>query len=289
MGRPLAGAGRTARRTDVSSLFVVSSAGAILSSACGPAQRRAERADSADNFGSTESGFNGDAAPAAVRRGIRLTVNDRTTVFLFEEHRRPRRRRPGSAGGAARQRAAGLLTTTPRRPPRRSSSTTAAAGCCSPDMGTLEADGSVSVLGRARSASHRGREGVPGGGRGGAEVAPGSSTRSRQVPDERFGNRVAASSSRARRAPSAQDGELEEYCRRQTVRVQGAAAAGAGCRISAVHRAANRLPWAKEAGHRSIPARTVRRGSQQKRLRLGNQLTIRRPDHWTFADTVNLR
>ncbi|MFI1252434.1 acyl-CoA synthetase [Streptomyces netropsis] len=78
------------RDTDCSSLLTVSSSGAVLSDTV-RAQFTAllPRVALLNNFGSSESGFNGTATEdAGARRGFRLRVNDRTAVVDPATHER---------------------------------------------------------------------------------------------------------------------------------------------------------------------------------------------------------
>jgi 3-oxocholest-4-en-26-oate---CoA ligase len=163
MGRPLAEAlAGPLAGTDVSSLFVVSSAGAILSEAVrDQLQSQMPNVLIRDNFGSTESGFNGDAAPGSgPAGGMRFTGNERTTVYLDEE-RCPATPGDGRVGRVAQH---GNVPLGYYNDPAKTAETffehDGRRWVLLGDMGTLEADGSVSVLGRGSQCINTGGEKV---------------------------------------------------------------------------------------------------------------------------------
>ena len=144
--------------------------------------------------------------------------------------RAPSRSSPGrasSAGWPPRDGCRSATTTTPTSRPGPSSPSTASAGRFPGDMATIEADGSIRLLGRGTHVhQHRGREGLSRGGRGGAEGPPdASSTPSSWVcpipgsgsGSPRWSSQPAAVLSPARRSP----GPLP----RSSGRAQGAASA----------------------------------------------------------------
>jgi len=252
MGRPLAEAlAGPLAGTDVSSLFVVSSAGAILSEAVREQlQAQMPNVLIRDNFGSTESGFNGDAAPGSgPAGGMRFTVNERTTVFLDEE-RCPATPGDGRVGRVAQH---GHVPLGYYNDPEKTAETffehDGRRWVLLGDLGTLEADGSVSVLGRGSQCINTGGEKVfPEEVEAVLKSHPGVfDAIVAGAPDERFGNRVAAViQPRQEGAGSPTDGELEEYCRG---RLSGYKVPRLLVRVSHIRRSPSGkpdYPWAKE-------------------------------------------
>jgi acyl-CoA synthetase (AMP-forming)/AMP-acid ligase II len=210
MGRPLAEAiAEDPSRYDTSSLFVVGSGGAALSPAVKEQLAGAlPNAMVLDSFGSSESGYQGRAAEAR-----KFTVSDTTAVFDDEL----RRVEPGSA-------VVGRLAQTGHIPvgyyndPEKTAATFmevegqrwAFAG----DMATVEADGTINLLGRGSACVNTGGEKVyP------EEVEDVLKAHPRVfdalvvgVPDDRWGERVAAVvQTRAGDDLSLED--LQEHCR----------------------------------------------------------------------------
>ncbi|GAA3075774.1 hypothetical protein GCM10020000_71320 [Streptomyces olivoverticillatus] len=147
------------RGTDCSSLLSVSSSGAILSeSVRAQFARLLPSVALLNNFGSSESGFNGTAT-GEPGTGFRLRVNDRTSVVDPVTHRPVE---PGAVGRIAQRGHVplGYHNDPPARPPKRSSRGAASGGCCSgtwrPSMPTAWSPSS----GAARSASTPGGEKV---------------------------------------------------------------------------------------------------------------------------------
>ncbi|OMI36113.1 acyl-CoA synthetase [Streptomyces sparsogenes] len=179
---------------DCSSLFSVSSSGAVLSDTV-----RAQFAALAphtvllNNFGSSESGFNGTATEdAGPRTGFRLRVNARTRVIDPATHRPVA---PGEPGRIAQR---GHVPLGYYNDPKKTAETFFQADgerwVLLGDMGTVDEDGVITVLGRGSQCINT----------GGEKVYPEEVEQALKahpdvydalvagVPDERWGSRVAA-------------------------------------------------------------------------------------------------
>ncbi|RNG22657.1 acyl-CoA synthetase [Streptomyces botrytidirepellens] len=179
---------------DLSPLLSVSSSGAILSDTV-----RAQFAALAphtlmlNNFGSSESGFNGTATDdSGPERGFRVRVNDRTAVVDPATHRPVA---PGEPGRVAQR---GHVPLGYYNDPRKSAETFFEADgerwVLLGDMATVDEDGVITVLGRGSQCINT----------GGEKVYPEEVEQALKahpdvydalvagVPDERWGNRVAA-------------------------------------------------------------------------------------------------
>jgi acyl-CoA synthetase (AMP-forming)/AMP-acid ligase II len=256
MGRPIAEAlAGPLTGTDVSSLIVISSAGAILSETVrDQLQQQMPNVLIRDNFGSTESGFNGDAAPGSgPARGMRFTVNFRTTVFHTED-RQPAVPGDGKVGRVAQR---GNVPLGYYNDPVKTAETffehDGVRWVLLGDMGVLEEDGSVSILGRGSQCINTGGEKVfP------EEVEAVLKSHPAVfdaivagAPDERFGNRVAAvvqlrDVRDGAPASTPTDAELVEYCR---TKLSGYKVPRTLVRVAAVRRSPSGkpdYPWAKE-------------------------------------------
>jgi acyl-CoA synthetase (AMP-forming)/AMP-acid ligase II len=267
MGRPiaeaLAAAASAGTPVDVSSMIVISSAGAILSETVREQlQREMPNVLVRDNFGSTESGFNGDAAPGAgPAQGMRFTVNERTTVF-HTDAARPAVPGDGLVGRVAQR---GNVPLGYYNDPAKTAETffehDGVRWVLLGDMGILEEDGSVSVLGRGSQCINTGGEKVfP------EEVEAVLKSHPAVfdaivagAPDERFGNRVAAviqlrpdsnadsgvaGSGAAADRPT--DAELVEFCR---TRLSGYKVPRVLVRVESMRRSPSGkpdYPWAKD-------------------------------------------
>src|SRR2546423_3426302 len=261
MGRPLAEAlAGPLAGTDVSSLIVISSAGAILSETVREQlQSLLPAVLIRDNFGSTESGFNGDAAAGSgPARGMRFTVNERTTVFLDEE-KRPAAPGDGKVGHVAQH---GHVPLGYYNDPAKSAEAffehDGRRWVLLGDLGTLEADGSVSVLGRGSQCINTGGEKVfP------EEVEAVLKSHPdvfdaivAGAPDELFGNRVAAVIQLRAETASASptDADLEEFCKS---RLSGYKVPRLLVRVADMRRSPSGkpdYPWAKELVARAAGA-----------------------------------
>lgn len=182
------------RGTDCSSLLSVSSSGAVLSetvraqfAALLPGVRLL------NNFGSSESGFNGTATQdSGPQRGFRLHVNDRTAVVD------PLTRRPVPPGGTGRIAQRGHVPLGYYNDPRKSAETFFLLGgerwVLLGDLATADEDGVITVLGRGSQCINT----------GGEKVFPEEVEQALKahpavydalvagVPDARWGQRVAA-------------------------------------------------------------------------------------------------
>ncbi|PSJ26799.1 acyl-CoA synthetase [Streptosporangium nondiastaticum] len=205
------------RGTDCSSLFSVSSSGAILS----PAVREQFAAllphvALLNNFGSSESGFNGtaeDGAGAERGGGLRLRVNDRTAVVDPVTHERVA---PGGEGRVAQR---GHVPLGYYNDPERTAATFFRAGgerwVLLGDMARAGADGEITLLGRGSQCINT----------GGEKVYPEEVEQALKahpdvydvlvagVPDERWGQRVAAVVQLRDGAGPLPAGVLQEHCR----------------------------------------------------------------------------
>ncbi|MBO8187838.1 acyl-CoA synthetase [Streptomyces spirodelae] len=182
------------RGTDCSSLLAVSSSGAILSETVRE-QFTALLPHTAliNNFGSSESGFNGTAtADSGPAKGFRITVNDRTAVVD------PATRRPVRPGEAGRIALRGHVPLGYYNDPDKSAETffqaDGARWVLLGDMATVDEEGVVTVLGRGSQCINT----------GGEKVYPEEVEEALKshpdiydalvagIPDERWGHRVAA-------------------------------------------------------------------------------------------------
>ncbi|GHF58845.1 fatty-acyl-CoA synthase [Streptomyces mashuensis] len=162
MLRPLLDAlAGSCRGTDCSSLTSVSSSGALLSAAV--RERFAELLPGVrlvNNFGSSESGFNGTAADgtAGTDGGLRLAVNARTAVVDPATHRPVP---PGVPGRLAQR---GRVPLGYHNDPRATAETFFTAGgerwVLLGDMATVDEHGVVTVLGRGSQCINTGGEKV---------------------------------------------------------------------------------------------------------------------------------
>ncbi|GAA2059048.1 acyl-CoA synthetase [Catenulispora yoronensis] len=255
MGRPLAEAlAGPLAGTDMSSLFVLSSAGAILSEAVREQlQSQLPHVLIRDNFGSTESGFNGDAAPGTgPAGGMRFTVNERTTVYLDEE-KRPATPGDGKVGRVAQH---GNVPLGYYNDPVKTAETffehDGRRWVLLGDLGTLEADGSVSVLGRGSQCINTGGEKVfPEEVEAVLKAHPDVfDAIVAGAPDERFGTRVAAVVQL--RTENTTDAELEEFCRS---RLSGYKVPRLLVRVADIRRSPSGkpdYPWAKDLVTRAV-------------------------------------
>ncbi|MFE2505222.1 acyl-CoA synthetase [Streptomyces rubiginosohelvolus] len=182
------------RGTDCSSLFSVSSSGAVMSdSVRAEFQALVPTVLLLNNFGSSESGFNGTAtADSGPKKGFRVQVNARTAVVdpvTYEPVA------PGEPGRIAQR---GHVPLGYYNDPAKTADTFFRRGderwVLLGDMATVDADGIVTVLGRGSQCINTGGEKVyP------EEVEQALKSHAdvydalvAGVPDERWGNRVAA-------------------------------------------------------------------------------------------------
>jgi acyl-CoA synthetase (AMP-forming)/AMP-acid ligase II len=216
MARPLAEAlDAPGASHDLSSLLVLSSAGAIFSEAV-KAQLRARLPKLAllDGFGASETGFQGlGAAGSAPETGLRFRMNAHTTVL--DDALQPVE--PGS-GRVGRLALGGRIPLGYYNDPRKTAETFVESGgrryVLPGDLATLEADGAITVFGRGSVCINTGGEKVfP------EEVEAALKAHPAVfdavvvgVPDARWGERVAAVvQPRPGAAPTLPD--LEAHCR----------------------------------------------------------------------------
>ncbi|MGP3925822.1 acyl-CoA synthetase [Streptomyces sp. 8N616] len=144
--------------TDTSSLFSVSSSGAILSEAIRDRFRElVPHTMLLNNFGSSESGFNGTATDDSAK-GFRVQVNHRTTVVD------PATLKPVAAGEPGRMAQCGHVPLGYYNDPAKTDETffelDGARWVLLGDMATVDADGVVTVLGRGSQCINTGGEKV---------------------------------------------------------------------------------------------------------------------------------
>ncbi|MFI0258461.1 acyl-CoA synthetase [Streptomyces sp. NPDC017056] len=218
MLRPLADAlAGPLKGTDCSSLFSVSSSGAILSETV-RAQFAALVPDALllNNFGSSESGFNGTATEdSGPDKGFRLRVNAHTAVVdaASPAHR------PVAAGEVGRLALRGHVPLGYYNDPRKTAETFFEANgdrwVLLGDMATVDEEGVVTVLGRGSQCINS----------GGEKVYPEEVEQALKahpdvydalvagVPDQRWGSRVAAVVQLRDGASPVDAADLQAHCR----------------------------------------------------------------------------
>ncbi|GAA1889165.1 acyl-CoA synthetase [Streptantibioticus ferralitis] len=217
MLRPLADAlAGPLKGTDCSSLLSLSSSGAILSETVrGQFQALVPNVLILNNFGSSESGFNGTATgDAGPRRGFRLRVNSRTTVVD------PATRRPVAPGEIGRLAQRGQVPLGYYNDPAKTTETffRDARGerwVLLGDVATVDEEGVVTVLGRGSQCINTGGEKVfPEEVEEALKSHPGVyDVLVAGVPDPRWGNRVAAVVQPCVGVADLTLVELQEHCR----------------------------------------------------------------------------
>ncbi|MFF7236661.1 AMP-binding protein [Streptomyces collinus] len=146
--------------TDCSALFSVSSSGAVLSETVRRQFRElVPNALLLNNFGSSESGFNGTATEdAGPERGFRIRVNSRTTVVDPATHE------PVAAGAIGRVAQCGHVPLGYYNDPRKTAETfferDGRRWVLLGDMATMDEEGVVTVLGRGSQCINTGGEKV---------------------------------------------------------------------------------------------------------------------------------
>ncbi|MGW8376086.1 acyl-CoA synthetase [Streptomyces sp. ODS28] len=202
--------------TDCSSLLAVSSSGAVLSETV--RRQFSELVPHAmliNNFGSSESGFNGTATQdAGAGQGFRITVNSGTAVVD------PATRRPVAPGEEGRIALRGHVPLGYYNDARKTAETffqdaEGTRWVLLGDMGTVDADGVVTVLGRGSQCINT----------GGEKVFPEEVEEALKahpdiydalvagVPDERWGSRVAAVVQLRAGASALTADAVREHCR----------------------------------------------------------------------------
>lgn len=239
------------RGTDCSSLFSVSSSGAIMSdSVRAEFQSLVPTVMLLNNFGSSESGFNGTAtADSGPERGFRVQVNARTAVVdpvTYEPVV------PGEVGRIAQR---GHVPLGYYNDPAKTADTFFRKGeerwVLLGDMATVDAEGIVTVLGRGSQCINT----------GGEKVYPEEVEQALKshpdvydalvagVPDERWGSRVAAVLELREGAAALDLGAVQAHCRTRL----------AGYKIPA--------PWSSPTGSSVRPAaRRTTAGRRRWRL-----------------------
>ncbi|MGW1846735.1 acyl-CoA synthetase [Streptomyces sp. NPDC001966] len=216
MLRPLIDALRgPLKGTDCSSLFSVSSSGAIMSdSVRAEFQELVPTVMLLNNFGSSESGFNGTAtADSGPENGFRLRVNSRTAVVD------PATYEPVAPGEPGRLAQRGHVPLGYYNDPGKTAETFFRRGderwVLLGDMATVDEEGIVTVLGRGSQCINT----------GGEKVYPEEVEQALKahpdvydalvaaVPDERWGNRVAAVVQLREGAAEPTLDDLQTHCR----------------------------------------------------------------------------
>jgi acyl-CoA synthetase (AMP-forming)/AMP-acid ligase II len=196
MARPIADAlAGSMSGTDLSSVFAISSAGAIFSQAV--RDRLAELLPNVmlmDNFGASETGFQGTGkAGSSPDAGLKFTVNERTTVL--DESLRPIEPGSGAIGRVAQRGHVPLGYYKDEIKTKESFVTIdGERWVLLGDAATIEADGTIAVLGRHSACINTGGEKVyPEEVEAALKAHPAVyDAVVTGVPDERFGQRVTA-------------------------------------------------------------------------------------------------
>ncbi|MDT7544072.1 MAG: 3-oxocholest-4-en-26-oate---CoA ligase [Actinomycetota bacterium] len=180
---------------DVSSLVALASAGAILSQPLRDLiAKRLPNVFVIDSFGSTETGFNGTAAAGSQpSEGLKFAVNERTSVF--DDDRKPVQPGSGVVGRVAQR---GHIPVGYYGDPVKTAETFVEIDgerwVLLGDMATVEADGSMRFLGRGSICINSGGEKIyPEEVEGALKSHPDLvDAVVAGIPDERWGQRVAA-------------------------------------------------------------------------------------------------
>ncbi|MCZ7462050.1 acyl-CoA synthetase [Streptomyces sp. WMMC940] len=201
--------------TDLSSLFSVSSSGAIMSETVREQFKAlAPHVMLLDNFGSSESGFNGTATEdSGPENGFRLRVNHRTRVVD------PVTREPVAVGEPGRIAQRGHVPLGYYNDPDKTAETFFGRGgerwVLLGDMATVDEEGVVTVLGRGSQCINT----------GGEKVYPEEVEQALKahpdiydalvagVPDAKWGNHVAAVVQLREGAPALDLGSVQAHCR----------------------------------------------------------------------------
>ncbi|MBT2224785.1 acyl-CoA synthetase [Nonomuraea sp. NEAU-A123] len=219
MARPMAEAMETGDY-DVSSLIVISSTGAILTGAVRDRLQRAlPNIMILDNFGSTESGFTASGvAGSSPEKGLRYQPNATSGLAVLDEKLRPVEPGSGELGTVAKS---GRVAFGYYNDPEKTARTvvTDAGGTrwlLTGDLASVEADGTVNVFGRGSQCINTGGEKVfpeevEAVLKGHEAVFDAVVT---GIPDERWGNRVAAVIE-AREGAGVTADELDAHCRQR--------------------------------------------------------------------------
>ena len=202
------------REYDVSSLYALASAGAILSQPL--RDLIAERLPNVfviDSFGSTETGFNGTAAAGSQpSEGLKFAVNERTRVF--DDERKAVQPGSGVVGRVAQR---GHIPLGYYGDPVKTAETFVEIDgerwVLLGDMATVEEDGSMRFLGRGSICINSGGEKIyPEEVEGALKSMPGViDAVVAGIPDERWGQRVAAVLQTRPGAAAPTQQELEQH------------------------------------------------------------------------------
>ncbi|MEV4562762.1 acyl-CoA synthetase [Nonomuraea sp. NPDC049419] len=217
MARPLAEELATGSY-DVSSLFVISSTGAILSGAVRDRlQELLPNVMILDNFGSTESGYTASGvAGSSPEKGLRYQPNSVVRLAVLDEENRPVEPGSGRLGTVARSgRVAFGYYNDPEKTARTFvTSDDGTRWLLTGDLATVEKDGTVNVFGRGSQCINTGGEKVfPEEVEAVLKGHPGVfDAVVTGVPDERWGNRVAAVIEPRPGVPVTPE-ELDAHCR----------------------------------------------------------------------------
>ncbi|PBC65945.1 acyl-CoA synthetase [Streptomyces sp. Tue6028] len=201
--------------TDCSALFSVSSSGAIMSDTVREQfQALVPNVMLLNNFGSSESGFNGTAtADSGPKRGFRVQVNSRTQVVDPVTHE------PVAVGEPGRIAQRGHVPLGYYNDPKKTAETFFQRGderwVLLGDMATVDEEGIVTVLGRGSQCINT----------GGEKVYPEEVEQALKahpdvydalvagVPDEKWGNHVAAVVQLREGAPRPSLEDIQTHCR----------------------------------------------------------------------------
>ncbi|MEV4804938.1 acyl-CoA synthetase [Nonomuraea sp. NPDC049421] len=203
---------------DVSSLFVISSTGAILSGAVRDRlQELLPNVMILDNFGSTESGYTASGvAGSSPEKGLRYQPNSVVRLAVLDEENRPVEPGSGQLGTVARSgRVAFGYYNDPEKTARTFvTSDDGTRWLLTGDLATVEKDGTVNVFGRGSQCINTGGEKVfPEEVEAVLKGHPGVfDAVVTGVPDERWGNRVAAVIEPRPGVPVTPE-ELDAHCR----------------------------------------------------------------------------
>jgi acyl-CoA synthetase (AMP-forming)/AMP-acid ligase II len=218
MARPLAEALEGGEH-DVSSLFAISSTGAILSGAVRDLlQELLPNVMIIDSFGSTESGYTASGvAGSSPEKGLRYQPNSVVKLAVLDEKGRPVEPGSGQLGTVARS---GRVAFGYYNDPAKTARTfltdeTGTRWLLTGDLATVDADGTVNVFGRGSQCINTGGEKVfpeevEAVLKGHPSVFDAVVT---GVPDERWGSRVAAVIE-PRPGVELTSAELNEHCRK---------------------------------------------------------------------------
>jgi 3-oxocholest-4-en-26-oate---CoA ligase len=261
MARPLAETleGRLAG-ADLSSLFAISSAGAILSATVrDKLQALLPKTMLLDNFGASETGFQGTATSASSPdKGLKFTVNQRTTVL--GDDLKPIRPGSGDVGRVAQR---GNVPLGYYKDAKKTADSFVTIDgerfVLLGDMATVEADGTIAVLGRGAVCINTGGEKVyPEEVEAVLKAHPAVyDAVVAGVPDERFGSRVAAVVQLRAGVSAPSEDDLIAHCR---AHVAGYKAPRSVVVVPEIRRSPSGkadYPWAGRIARDAVPTTTT--------------------------------